>query len=97
MAFFATTTCHFFFLVTKMSTSQGSVKDKLPKSYPFSNRRKEIFPEPKFDLGYHVDVLGHYSKKIPKREISAHDRKSVSSMPFWNDTRQYNKPFYTSY
>ena len=80
-----------------MSTSQGSVKNVLPKQYPFSNRRKEMFPLPKFDLGYHVDVLGHYSKKIPKREISARDRSSVSSMKFWNDTRKFNPAYYTAY
>ena len=80
-----------------MSTSQGDVKDVLPKSFPFSNRRKEMFPPTKFNLGYHVDVLGKYSKKIPKREISALDRKSTSTVKWWDDTRQYDPHYYRSH
>ena len=79
-----------------MSTSQA-VKDKLPKEYPFSNRRKQMFPTPKYNLGYHVDVLGKYSKKMPKREISALDRRSTSTVKWWDDTRQYNPHYYRSH
>ena len=50
-----------------MSTSQGSVIDKLPKSFPFAKRGKEMIPK-KFDLGYHVDVLGKYSKKTSENQ-----------------------------
>ena len=77
-----------------MSTSQA-VKAKFPKEFPFSNRRKVMIPK-KFDLGYHVSMLDKYSKKMPKRQPSAIDRSSATGM-YWNDTRQFNKQFYTSY
>ena len=78
-----------------MSTSQGDVADKLPKQFPFSNRRKEMFPQ-KFKMGYHVTLLGKYSKKIPKRQPSALDHGSKTGM-YWNNTIKFNKPYYTSY
>ena len=78
-----------------MSTSQGNVKDVLPKQFPFSNRRKEMFPKPKYDMSFHVDLLDRYSKKIPKRPtISALDRRSVSTLKWWDDTRQFNPQYY---
>ena len=81
-----------------MSTSQGSVKDVLPKQFPFSNRRKVMIPQSKFDLGYHVTVLGKYSKKIPKREISALDqRRSTSTLKWYNDTTKFNPSYYKSH
>ena len=77
-----------------MSTSQGNVIDKLPKSFPFAKRGKELIPK-KFDLGYHVNVLGKYSKKIPKREVSALDfRKSQSTVKWMNDTRKFDPRYY---
>ena len=78
-----------------MSTSQGSVTDKLPKSFPFAKRGKEMIPK-KFDLGYHVTVLGKYSKKIPKREPSAIDRSSFSN-GYYNDTRQFDPVYYRAH
>ena len=80
-----------------MSTSQGSVKDVLPKQFPFSNRRKVMIPQSKFDLGYHVTVLGKYSKKIPKREVSALDRRSTSTLKWYNDTTKFNPNYYKSH
>ena len=77
-----------------MSTSIA-IKDKLPKQFPFSNRRKVMIPK-QFDLGYHVTMLGKYSKKMPKREPSAIDRKSETGM-YWDDTRRFNKNLYTAY
>ncbi|MAD47704.1 MAG: hypothetical protein CMH98_22170 [Oceanospirillaceae bacterium] len=86
---------HMFFLnLQKMSTSQA-VKQTLPKAFPFSNRRKVMFPQ-KFNMGYHVTMLDKYSKKIPKRQPSALDRSSATGM-YWNDTRKFNKHLYTSY
>ena len=70
-----------------MSSSQARTDIK-PKQYPFSNRPKTMFPVPKYNLAYHVDVLGKYSKKLPKREVTALDRKSRSGM-HWNDTRKF--------
>ena len=46
--------------------------------------------KPKFDLGYHVTALGKYSKRIPKREISALDRKSTSDLQWFNNTTKIN-------
>tara|TARA_B110000495_G_scaffold102937_1_gene88901 strand:+ start:353 stop:586 length:234 start_codon:yes stop_codon:yes gene_type:complete len=77
-----------------MSTSIAR-KDKFPKQFPFSNRRKEMFPK-KFDIGFHVTVLDKYSKKMPKRQPTALDRKSTTGM-YWNDTRKFNKHLYTRY
>ena len=76
-----------------MSTSQGNVIDKLPKSFPFAKRGKVMIPK-QFDLGYHVTVLGKYSKKIPKREPSALDRSSQSTVKWMNDTRQFDPLYY---
>ena len=77
-----------------MSPSQA-VKDVLPKSYPFAKRGKVMIPQSKFNLGYHVTMMGKYSKKIPKREISALDvRNYESPMKFWNDTRKFNPQLY---
>ena len=76
-----------------MSTSQAVI-DKLPKSFPFAKRGKEMIPK-QFDLGYHVTVLGKYSKKIPKRESSALDnRVSFSTVGWMNDTRQFDPRYY---
>ena len=83
-----------FLTLQKMSTSQ-TVKWKVPKEFPFSNRRKVMIPQ-KFDLGYHVTVLDKYSKKMPKRAPTAIDRSSTTGM-YWNDTRKFNKHLYTSY
>ena len=74
-----------------MSTSQAAI-DKLPKQFPFSNRRKVMFPQTKFNLGYHVDILGKYSKKMPKREKSALDLRHTQSGMYWNNTTKYNQP-----
>ena len=71
-----------------MSTSQAVV-DKLPKKFPFSNRRKTMIPQ-QYDLGYHVDVLGNYSKKIPKREKSALDLRKTQTGMFWDNTTKYS-------
>jgi hypothetical protein len=76
-------------------TSSQTVKWKVPKKFPFSNRRKVMLPE-KFNLGYHVTVLDKYSKKMPKRQPTALDHKSATGM-YWNDTRKFNKPLYTRY
>ena len=75
--------------------SQGTrTTSKFPKQFPFAKRGKEMRPKP-FDLGYHVTVLGKYSKNIPKREESALDyRKSESSLKFYNDTRKFNPNLY---
>jgi len=78
-----------------MSTSQA-VTDKLPKEFPFSNRRKAMFPVTKFNMGFHVTMLDKYSKAMPKRQPSAIDRSSTTGM-YWDDTRRFNKPLYTSY
>lgn len=76
-----------------MSTSIAR-KHKLPKSYPFAKRGKELIPKA-FDLGYHVTVLGKYSKRMPKREPSALDRRhSVSTVKWMNDTRQFDPKYY---
>ena len=72
-----------------MSTSQAVI-DKLPKQFPFSNRRKTMFPK-QYDLGYHVTVLGKYSKKIPKREQSALDLRHTQTGMYWNNTAKYNR------
>ena len=77
-----------------MSSSQ-TVKNPLPKQFPFSNRRKVMIPK-KFDLGYHVTLLGKYSKKKPKRQPSAIDRKSASGM-YWDNTIRFNPQLYTAY
>ena len=68
-----------------MSQARIDVK---PKQYPWSSRPKTLFPVPKYNFAYHVDVLGKYSKKRPKREISALDRKNASGV-HWNDTTKY--------
>ena len=78
--------------------SQGTTTFQVPvKKFPFAHLRKEseggLIRKP-FDLGYHVTVLGKYSKGIPKREPSALDfRKSVSTMPWWTDTRKFNPKY----
>ena len=73
-----------------MSTSQAVV-DKLPKTFPFSNRRKVMIPQ-QYNLGYHVNVLGKYSKKMPKREKSALDLRSYQTGMYWNNTTKYSQP-----
>ena len=79
-----------------MSTSQAAA-DKLPKQFPFSNRRKVMIPK-KFDLGYHVTVLGKYSKKMPKREPSALDlRTTQSTLKWWDDTTRFSPGYYRSH
>ena len=75
-----------------MSTSQARF-DKLPKQLPFASR-KSMLVKPKFDMGYHVNVLGQYSKRIPKREISAIDRKSTSDLQWFNNTTKINGSLY---
>ena len=77
-----------------MSTSQARF-DKLPKQLPFASR-KSTLTKPKFDMGYHVTVLGKYSKRIPKREISAIDRKSTSDLQWFNNTTKVNGALYSS-
>ena len=72
-----------------MSTSQA-VYEKLPKQFPFSNRRKTMIPK-EYDLGYHVNVLGNYSKKIPKREKSALDHRNTQTGMYWNNTTKYSR------
>mgnify|MGYP001159626503 CR=1 FL=1 len=79
-----------------MSTSQGNVIDKLPKSFPFAKRGKQMIPK-QFDLGYHVTVLGKYSKKIPKREPSVVDRSSFSTVGWMNDTRKFDPRYYRAH
>ena len=74
-----------------MSSSQ-TVKEKLPKQFPFSKRSKTMFPE-KFNMGYHVTMLDKYSKAMPKRQPSALDRSSQTGM-YWDDTRKFNKNYY---
>ena len=73
-----------------MSTSQAVI-DKFPKQFPFSNRRKTMIPK-QYDLGYHVTVLGNYSKKIPKREQSALDLRNSQTGMYWNNTTKFNQP-----
>ena len=80
-----------------MSTSQAVI-DKFPKKFPFSNRRKTMIPK-QYDLGYHVTVLGTYSKKIPKREQSAlleqyHKIQSAAAIRFGTrkHTSRQNRP-----
>ena len=76
-----------------MSTSIAR-KQKLPKSFPYAKRGKQMIPKA-FDLGYHVTVLGKYSKKIPKREPSALDlRQSQSTVKWMNDTRKFDPRYY---
>ena len=76
-----------------MSTSISRIQ-KLPKSFPFAKRGKQLIPK-KFDLGYHVTVLGKYSKKIPKREPSALDlRHSQSTVKWMKDTRKFDPGYY---
>jgi hypothetical protein len=76
-----------------MSTSIARIQ-KLPKSFPFAKRGKQLIPKA-FDLGYHVTVLGKYSKKIPKREPSALDlRQSQSTVKWMNDTRKFDPRYY---
>lgn len=81
-----------------MATSQGTITyQSLPKKFPFSSKKAELQPR-RFDLGYHVTVLGKYSKNIPHRAPSALDRRqSVSTLKWINDTRQYNPRLYTAY
>ena len=74
-----------------MSTSQAVI-DKLPKQFPFSNRRKTMIPK-QYDLGYHVTVLGEYSKKIPKREKSALDLRTSQTGMYWNNTKKYSPAY----
>ena len=69
-----------------MSTSQAR-KDPLLKQFPFAKRGKEMIPKPKFNMHFHVTALNKYSKKIPKREPTALDRKNEHPMQWWNDTR----------
>ena len=83
-----------------MATSQAAYVP-LPKSYPFSNQRKVMFPQGKlpdpktgkekpFNMAYHVDVLMKYSKNMPKRGASALDnRHSESDLKFYNNTTRY--------
>ena len=79
-----------------MSTSQARI-DKLPKQFPFAKRGKTMIPK-QFDLGYHVTVLGKYSKKIPKREPSALDlRNYQSTVKWWDDTRKFDPTYYKSH
>lgn len=79
-----------------MSTSQAVI-NKLPKSFPFAKRGKQMIPK-QFDLGYHVTVLGKYSKKIPKREPSALDnRVSFSTVGWMNDTRKFDPGYYRAH
>jgi hypothetical protein len=76
-----------------MSTSIVRIQ-KVPKSFPFAKRGKQMIPKA-FDLGYHVTVLGKYSKKIPKREPSALDlRHSQSTVKWMNDTRKFDPRYY---
>ncbi len=79
-----------------MSTSIAR-KQKLPKSFPYAKRGKQMIPKA-FDLGYHVTVLGKYSKKIPKREPSALDRRQSQSTVKWmNDTRNFDPIYYRAH
>jgi hypothetical protein len=79
-----------------MSTSQARI-DKLPKQFPFSKRGKEMIPK-RFDLGYHVTVLGKYSKKMPKREPSALDLRNYQNpMKFWSDTTKFDPNYYKAH
>jgi len=81
-----------------MSTSQGTTTlQTLPRKFPFNPKKSTLAPR-RFDLGYHVTVLGKYSKGIPPRAPSALDRrKSTSTLKWINDTRQYNPTLYTAY
>ena len=81
-----------------MATSQGTITyQSLPKKFPFNPKKSDLQPR-RFDLGYHVTVLGKYSKNIPPRAPSALDRRqSVSTLKWINDTRQYNPRLYTAY
>ena len=45
-----------------------------------------------YNLGYHVNVLGKYSKKMPKREKSALDLRSYQTGMYWNNTTKYSQP-----
>lgn len=86
------------FLKTKMSTSQGTTTiSKPPKKFPYAKLGKEMIPK-KFDLGYHVTILGKYSKNIPKRQPSALDyRTSQSTLKWFDDTRQFDPVYYESH
>ena len=86
-----------FFCKTKMQKSfVATYKSKPPKKFPFAKLGKPI-PK-KFDLGYHVTVLGKYSKNIPKREPSALDyRQSVSTLKWWDDTTKFNPSYYKAH
>ena len=78
--------------------SQGTLTSSVaPKKFPFAHLKKELIPKPKFDMSYHVTVLGKYSKNIPKRVPSAIDRSSVSPLKWYNDTRQFNPAYYESH
>jgi len=66
--------------------SQAAI-DVLPKKFPFSNRK--LPPKSKYDFSYHVDILGKYSKRLPKREESALDLRHTQSGMHWNDTTKF--------
>ncbi len=74
--------------------SQGTTTKQVPiKQFPFAHLKKEMKPR-QFDLGYHVNVLGQYSKKMPKREVSANDRSSQNIIGWYDDTRKFNPSYY---
>ncbi len=88
-----------FLTVTKKMLSQGNPSLYVaPKKFPFAHLKKSMHPPKTFDMGYHVTVLGKYSKGIPKREPSALDyRRSVSTLKWMNDTRKFNPSYYQSH
>ena len=78
-----------------MKANVATTIHKPPKKFPFAKLGK---PMPKkFDLGYHVTILGKYSKNIPKRLPSALDHTVENSLKWWNDTTKYNPNYYKSH
>ena len=75
--------------------SQGTLTTSVPaKKFPFAPLKATMHPQKSFDMSYHVNVLGKYSRGIPKREKSAIDRSSVSTLQWWDDTRQFDPSVY---
>ena len=79
--------------------SQGTLTTQVPpKKFPFAHLKPSMtVPKPNV-FSYHVNVLGKYSKKIPKREESALDnRKSRSTVKWWDNTVKFRPNYYKSH
>ena len=79
-----------------MKANVATTIHKPPKKFPFAKLGTPI-PK-KFDLGYHVTILGKYSKNIPKRETSVLDNRTTeNTLKWWDDTRKFMPNYYRAH